>query len=87
MTIAAPDAGAAAQTTADAGSGATAASDPGGDSTGISLGLADHTDDDLGEVPLGDETRLRANVSSYAAFLNGVRTSSRSRTRSPTTAA
>ena len=73
VTIAAPDAGAAAQTTADAGSSATAAADPGGAPAGISLDLADHADDDLDDVPLGDETRLRAHASSYAGFINGVR--------------
>jgi TonB family protein len=68
-----PDAGAVAESTDAGSSAALAASDPGGAATGISLDLADHADDDFTDVPLGDETRLRAHASSYAGFLNLVR--------------
>jgi TonB family protein len=68
-----PDAGAVAASTDAGSSAALAASDPGGAAAGISLDLADHADDDLTDVPLGDQTRLRAHASSYAGFLNLVR--------------
>ena len=67
------DAGAVTQATPDAGAGAIAAGDPGGAVGDLAIGIGAHADDDLDEVPLGDETRLRANVSSYAGFINSVR--------------
>jgi TonB family protein len=73
LAILVPDAGAVAQAAADAGSSASAAADPGGAPAGITLDLAEHADDELSDVPLGDSTQLRAHASSYAGFINGVR--------------
>jgi TonB family protein len=70
--VPAPDAG-VAQTSADGGARAAAAAEPGGVPNGITVGIGAHAEDEPVDVPLGDDTRLRANVSSYASFINIVR--------------
>jgi TonB family protein len=67
-----PDAGVAA-VTSDGGTSAATAAEPGGAAPGITVGIGEHAEDEPVDVPLGADTRLRANVSAYAGFINIVR--------------
>jgi TonB family protein len=73
LAVPVPDAGVAGHVSDGGTTSATAAAEPGGVPHGITLGIGEHAEDEPIDVPLGDETRLRANVSSYAGFINVVR--------------